>query len=190
MSAIRFSRAIYEEICKCRVTASLTQEPEIPLELHDRAVDICTPLLSIAENLGCAETARAALLSLYADRPDEDPPVSLLGDAVSIVRARGDDFIARDDLLQALHELESGRWQEFCGRDSKALPHRLRSGEMVAILSDLSVRTRNKWPSPRPPGAKSFKVFYRDDLEKAWQALAPDGATSPQPSKVIQLPRP
>jgi hypothetical protein len=182
--------AVHQEICKWKASASLTQEPEVPVELNERAGDICIPLLSIAENLRCAEEARKALVTLYASRPDDDPQILLLRDAVLAIRAGEGDYIRRDDLLPVLHELETGRWTEFCGVDGKALPHKLREGEMVAMLGELGVRTKNRWPSPRLPGAKSFKVFLRSDLEKAWEIYGPSGATSSQPTKVVQLRRP
>jgi hypothetical protein len=57
------------------------------------------------------------------------------------------------------------------------------------MLGELGVRTKNRWPSPRSPGAKSFKVFLCSDLEKAWETYGPSGAASPQSGRIVQLPR-
>ena len=121
--------AVYREICKWKATVSLTQEPKVPLELNERAADICIPLLSIAENLGCAEEARKALVTLYASRPDEDFEILLLGDAVLSMRARAGDYIRRHDLLADMLDSETSRWTEFRGAEGKALPHKLREGD-------------------------------------------------------------
>jgi hypothetical protein len=71
----------------------LSQDPEMPAMLRDRAADNWRVLLAIADNLGYGEPARLAAVALSANRPDalamrsEDPGVRALVDTRTVFNA-------------------------------------------------------------------------------------------------------
>jgi hypothetical protein len=67
--------------------------PELPDELHDRAQDICEPLLAIADLAGgnWPQSARDALVKLYKGVEDEDDGVKLLSAIKDIFDEKGCD---------------------------------------------------------------------------------------------------
>jgi len=71
----RIFSIVREEIKKWAPTCLLSQDPEMPPALRDRAADICRPLLAVADCLGYGDKARAVLVDHFAGRPDEDPAV-------------------------------------------------------------------------------------------------------------------
>jgi hypothetical protein len=83
------------EIKKWAAICSLNPRPEMPEGLHNRVADNWRPLLSVADDLGHGEAARAAAVALSAGRIDEDPGVVLLGDIRTIFLARKIDRIRR-----------------------------------------------------------------------------------------------
>jgi Protein of unknown function (DUF3631) len=86
----RIMRAAIE---KWAASCSLVADPETPSPLRNRAADNWRVLLSIADDLGYGEKARSAAVTLSANRPDEDPGVTLLGDIRTVFQARGADRI-------------------------------------------------------------------------------------------------
>ena len=86
--------------------------PVMPEQLHDRAADICEPLLAIAD-LACGrwpDIARAALAELCTDgaADDENIAVKLLAAVQEIFEVREDDRISTKDLLAALIARDNG----------------------------------------------------------------------------------
>jgi hypothetical protein len=107
--------AAREEIRKWAATCSLALHPEMPPELRNREADNWRVLLSIADDLGHGEAARSAAVMLCANRPDEDPGVTLLGDIRGVFQALGVDRIASSALVKELIGLDDGRWNEWRG---------------------------------------------------------------------------
>jgi hypothetical protein len=90
---------------------------------RDRAADNWRVLLAI--DLGYGEPARRAAVALSANRPDEDPGVTLLADIRIVFQARGGiDRIASAALVEALIGLDDGRWNEWRGPKDDRPPRR------------------------------------------------------------------
>jgi hypothetical protein len=182
--------AARDEIQKWAATCSLARDPEMPPSLHNRAADNWRVLLSIADDLGHGEDARAAAVALSADRPDEDPGEVLLADIRTIFLARGIDRIASAALVEALLVLDDGMWADWRGPHDNRSPRKLNQSDLAGVLRPFGIRPRTIWPVPRPPGAKSFRGYLREWFEAAWAAYCSAADTATHTSKIINLPRP
>jgi Protein of unknown function (DUF3631) len=174
---------VREEIKKWAATCSLSQDPEMPPALRDRAADICRPSLAVADCLGYGDKARAVLVDHFAGRPDEDPAVLILFHGESIFKALETDRIERDVFLAELRKLDY--WSGFTGPKGTGSPHDITKGEMLALLRKHYIHTRTVWS---PDRSRSHRGFYLSQFE---QALKPyrtsEAATSSQPRKIIAL---
>jgi hypothetical protein len=77
------------EISRWAAACRLDPEPAMPGSLRNRAADNWRVLFAIADNLGYGEAARAAAVSLIANRPDEDIGVIALTDIRIVFLAGG-----------------------------------------------------------------------------------------------------
>jgi hypothetical protein len=132
----------------------LAQDPVMPAALRDRAADNWRVLLAIADNLAYGEPARRAAVTLSANRPDEDPGVTLLADIRIVFQAR--DRIASAALVEALTGLDDGRWNEWRGPKDDRPPRKLTQGELSHLLRPFGIVPKTIWPGrrrpdPRPP---------------------------------------
>jgi Protein of unknown function (DUF3631) len=100
--------AAREEFRKWAATCSLAPDPEMPPALRNREADNWRVLLSIADDLGHGEAARSAAVTLSANRPDEDPGVTLLDNIRGVFQALGVDRIASSALVEELIGLDDG----------------------------------------------------------------------------------
>jgi hypothetical protein len=179
-----------EQIQKWAATCSLARDPEMPPSLRNRAGDNWRVLLSIADDLGHGEDARAAAIALCANRPDEDPGVVLLTDIRTVFLGLGTDRVASAALVGALLELDDAMWADWRGPHDDRPPRKLSQSELARLLRPFGIRPKTIWPAQRRPGSRSNRGYLRSQFEQAWAAYcsAPDTAT--QASRVINLPRP
>ena len=177
------------EIHKWAATCTLTREPEMPPELHNRLGDNWRVLLAIADDLGHGEAARAAAVALSANRLDEDPSVILLSDIRAVFDTLGADRIASAALVEALLALDS-LWHDWRGLRDDRPARKLSQSELARLLRPFGIRPHSIWPAPRPPDAKSGKGYKREQFEAAWAAYCPPAGTPAQSSKIIHLLRP
>lgn len=171
-------------------TCVLAREPEMPPELINRGGDNWRPLLAIADSLGFGEEARAAAIALSADRPDEDPGVVLLADVRTVFLTKGVDRISSADLVEALLNLDDGRWMDFRGPNDDRPPRKLNQPGLARMLRPFGIRPRTVWPAQRQAGSKSFRGYLQSQLEPLWAAYCPPADTPTQSGKIIHLPRP
>jgi hypothetical protein len=108
-------------------------------------------------------------------------------DIRTIFDQRGIDRIWGCDLVKALHDFDDGTWCEFRGAKNDGIPHKLRQGELTAMLRTFKVRPRSIWPAHRNPETSSRKGYLREQLEDPWRAYCPIAGTPAQSSKVKYL---
>ena len=177
-------------IQKWSATVQLAQDPEMPPALRNRAADNWRVLISVADSLGYGEEARAAAVALSADRPDEDAGVVLLADIRTIFQARKVDRIASAALVEALVELDDGRWAEFRGVNDDRPPRKLTQPQLAQLLRPFVISSRTIWPLRRQPGDKSSRGYLQSQFEPAWRAYCFAADTPTQPSKIMALSAP
>ncbi len=178
-----------EGIRNWAMTCTLVPDPDLPPALRHRAADNWCVLLSIADDLGYGEAARAAAVTHCANRPDEDPGVTLLADIRTVFQARGVDRIASSALVEALLGLDEGLWNEWRGPSDDRQPRKLTHGELSRLLRPFGIRPKTIWPARRRLGDKSSRGYLRSDFEVAWRSYCPAADTATQASKIIPLPR-
>jgi hypothetical protein len=144
---------------------ALTQaEPDLPQQLRDRQLDVCEPLLAIAELLGDAEAAslRGSLLHVYArslTSMDDEPLLRLLKDIKRIFDSFHIDRISTQNLLAALNDDETAPWSEFGGRGRP-----LTDAQLARLLKPVKICPR----TIRIAVNSTPKGYLRDDFKDAW----------------------
>lgn len=108
----------------------------MPPSLRNRAADNWRILLSIADDLGHGEDARAAAIALCANRPDEDPGVILLND-IRVFDTMGVDRISSLALVEALHAIEDGLWLDWRGPNDDRPPRKLNQSETRPVVAPI-----------------------------------------------------
>src|SRR5206468_273143 len=90
--------------------ALLAARPEIPVELDDRARELWTSLIAIADEVGgkWPALARKAALALSATREDIGMEEQLLKDIKEVFQA--DDWLSSEELVNRLTAKEDSRW--------------------------------------------------------------------------------
>jgi hypothetical protein len=179
--------AVRAEIVRWAATARLTHDPEIPLQLRNRAADNWRVLLAIADDLGCGEAARAAAIELCANHPDEDVVVRLLADIRAIFSARRADRLTSAILVAGLNAMKDSPWPEWRGREGNRSPRPLTQTELTKLLEPFGIRPKTVWPLHRQPGDKSGRGYLRADFESAWASYCDPPDTPTQPGKIIRL---
>jgi hypothetical protein len=172
----------------------LSPDPELPDELlraDPSVVDNWRPLISVADACSPAwgTLAREAAVFFAQSGRHEDPIVVLLRDIRTVFDVLGVDRITIKALVTALHEMEDGRWSEFCGVQRNRTPHKLRESELRAMLRPLGIVTHSVWPGKGKPGDHSGKGYSRADFEAAWRAYCGEAeeAETGKPAKVLPL---
>lgn len=141
-------------------------EPTLPDQLSDRAQDGAEPLLAIADAAGgdWPKRARASLVSLHGERPDEEDSwgVHLLTD----IRAafEGQDRLSTAELLEALKDEEEAPWAAW-GKAGDGLSPR----NLATLLRRYDIRSR----SIRLDSGETPKGFKREQFEDAWTRYLP-----------------
>ena len=161
---------------------------EFPPDLQDRARDAWESLLAIATVAGgewAGQDGRgwAACEALRPTESDETGArEQLLADLRAVFAESGDpESLATQEILAALHKLESRPWSEW-GRSNRPLTPR----GLSSLLAPFKVRPRN-----RRSGGKQSKGYRREDLEPIWERYAvpspkegsPIRPTVPMPSE-------
>ena len=180
--------AAREEIRKWAANCQLNPTPETPLTL--RAGDNWRILLSIADDLGYGDEARAAAIELTVNRRDEDVRVTALRNIKEIFDREGVDRIVSATLVATMHEHDNGFWSEYRGPKDDRQPHRLSPNELAALLRPFGIRPKPLWPISRHPGDRCARGYLRSQFRDAWEGYCTEGVTPSQPRKIIGLPRP
>ena len=172
----------------------LNPDPKLPDELlraDPSVADNWRPLISVADAClpAWGTLAREAAVFFALSGRHEDPIVVLLRDIRTVFDMLSVDRITIKALVTALHEMEDGRWSEFCGVQRNRTPHKLRESELRAMLRPLGIVTRSVWPGKGKPGDHSGKGYYRSDFEAAWRAYC-EGEETGKPAKVVTLKAP
>ena len=176
------------EIEKWAASCQLDPTPETPLTL--RAGDNWKVLLSIADNLGYGDEARAAAVELTVNRQDEDIRVIALRNIKEIFDREGIDRIASATLVATMHEHDNGFWSEYRGPEDNHQLHKLTQNELAVLLRPFGIRPKPLWPIHRRPGDKGARGYLRSQFRDAWEGYCTEGVTPSQPRKIIGLPRP
>ena len=161
----------------------LNRWPELPAALIDRDEDRWIPLLSIADDCGLGEEARAAATSPEFAISQPDVKVDLVRDIRKVFDGLTvhPDRIWSEELADKLHEIHESPWGcEFRGLDGKKQPHKISKGEIGHILR----RTWEIQPQSVRIGAKTSKGYYRWQCEQAWSdvGLPPSTALTATPA--------
>ncbi len=150
-------------------------EPDVPDELPDRAADGWEPLILIADTAGGTwpDAARRAAIALSA-RVVMTPTAGtrLLGDIKDAFAEA--TYLATDDLLQILHDLEDAPWGEWYGKPMSAM----------ALAKQL--KPYGIGPRQERMGDQRKRGYYAADFQDAWSRYLPPqeaetGVTDEQP---------
>jgi hypothetical protein len=179
--------AAREQIRRWMATCLLSPDPEMPQALRNRTADNWRALISVADSLGYGEDARTVAVELSANRPDEDPGVTLLIDIRTVFLALGVDRIASGALVEALVGLDDSYWHEWRGLGDDQPPRKLTQGELARLLRPFGIRPRTIWPAQRRPDTKSRRGYVRSSFEAAWRAYCPGPDTPTHAGKIIGL---
>jgi Protein of unknown function (DUF3631) len=139
--------------------------PPLPDELSDRMQEGCEPLLAIADELGCGQEAREALVELLtADRLDEreNAAEKLLRDVRRAFDAADQHVLATETLLDTLNTEEPWSSWYGSGLDARGL---------AALLRPYGVTSQTVRVGDETP-----KGYRRVDLEDAWARYLSDVA--------------
>jgi hypothetical protein len=175
--------ATREQIRRWTLTCSLNLDPDMPLELRNRAADNWRPLLAIADDLGRGEEARAAAVALTLGHLDEDPGVILLFDIRSVFERLGVDRITSANLIEALLELEDAPWSEWRGPNDDRSVRKLSQLELARMLRSFAIKPRSIWQ----PGGKTRKGYLREQFVAAWSTYCSTPGRPAGTSKIKAL---
>jgi hypothetical protein len=138
--------------------------PPLPDELSDRMQEGCEPLLAIADELGCGDQARAALVSLLtAERLDEreNAQERLLRDVRRAFDEAQQHVLPTESLLDTLNADDPWSTWYGSGLDARGL---------AAMLKPYGVSSR----TVRVDLETTAKGYHRGDLEDAWARYLSD----------------
>jgi hypothetical protein len=158
-------------------------EVTFPKGMAGRDADNWRCLLEIATVLGYPNTMRAVIQAIH--RPSDNPVIRLLLDIYRVFEQRGIDRIWTTELLKALWELPDRHWDEYRGSDGNKEPHKLTRGELYDLLKTKGIRSKTIWKRIGDERGDN-KGFTKEQFAQAWAEI---GATPPQSSKIIALPR-
>jgi Protein of unknown function (DUF3631) len=160
-------RAELERWAKERGSALAAARPELPDELSDRMQEGCEPLLAIADELGCGDQAREALVSLLtAERLDEreNAQEKLLRDVRRVFDEADQHVLPTEQLLATLNAEEP--WSTWYG-------HGLDARGLATMLKPYGVS-----PKVVRLGPETARGYHRDDFEDAWARYLPTAEPS------------
>lgn len=161
--------ALRERIEAWLVDLELDETPDVPSSISDRMQEGCEPLVAIADDRGCGDTARAALVTLLTgERLDSTELMRhrllrdmrslwLRAEAVEGKQRRG---VATDTILKALYGVPDGKWTNYYGRH-------LTSGDLADLLRPYGV-------GPRVLAGGQKRGYRRDDLHDLWERYLPE----------------
>lgn len=144
--------------------------PAVPEQLGDRQIDICEPLIAIADLAGVEwpERGRDSLCSLCAGEVDEDDSlgVKLLRAIRSIFETTCADKIASRELLDALVSSDDdGPWATWWERDLADNNTRGPAAKLARLLKPYGIQARvirlNDGSTPRGYRAEDFQDLWK-----------------------------
>lgn len=106
----------------------------MPSSLQHRMADNWRVLLSIADDLGHGEAARATAVALCADRLDEDYGVMALRHIQGIFLVREIDRILSAELVNALTGIDDAPWHDWRGPKDDRSPRKLTQADLAWLL--------------------------------------------------------
>lgn len=152
------------------VDLELDDTPEVPDAISDRMQEGCEALVAVADDRGCGEAARAALVTLLTgERLDSTELMRhrLLRDLRALwLRAEAADGkqvrgVSTEAILKALHnKVPDGKWTSYYGRH-------LTAGDLADLLRPYGV-------GPRVLAGGQKRGYRRDDLHDLWDRYLPE----------------
>jgi hypothetical protein len=140
--------------------------PDMPEELSDRMIEGCESLVAIAELLGRADDARAALVTLLTTtRLDsrESNVLALLSDIRAIFIERDATAIGSATLVNAL-KMRNDKWAAWYGRA-------LNESDLAKMLRDYGVASKKVRPTEEPSSTRMG--YHRDQFFEVWSRYLP-----------------
>ncbi len=135
--------------------ALLDARPSMPDELGDRQMDVCEPLIAIADLAGghWPQLIRKSLVELYAASQSDETSIGvlLLRDIQRVFDASGLRRIKTSDLIEALFDLEESPWAGLWEQDWKRQNTKGPSSKLARLL--------------KPYGISSKTIRFADDAE-------------------------
>jgi hypothetical protein len=157
---------------KWAARCTLSLEPEMPEGFIGRRADNWRPLLSIADDFGRGEEARAAAAKLGSSRQWENPRITLLNDIKTVFNMySADRLITKTELIPGLERLEESLWAGWTGENDAGAPHLITQGDLGRMLKHFGIRSKNIWPPQRGAESKCESGYYRNQFEKATNSL-------------------
>jgi putative DNA primase/helicase len=134
--------------------------PDIPVELNDRAADSWRPLLALADLVGgpWPERARQAARKLSGERDEEALGVLLLSDIRTIFEDQKIDRLPSRALTEALGAMEGRPWAEY--RNGKPVT----ANQLARMLNEFGIS-----PAPTRSGDDIFKGYVLDKFSDAFE---------------------
>jgi Protein of unknown function (DUF3631) len=142
--------------------------PQMPDELSDRMQEGCEILVATADELGCGDDARAALVEVFGtERLDQQESlrIRLLADVKSVFEQQDAKArkplrqISTKTLLRRLCEIDDAPWRHYYGR-------RLEPRDLAALLRQYGIHsTLIRVPKKENP----MKGYKRDDFYEPWK---------------------
>jgi Protein of unknown function (DUF3631) len=164
----------------------LDPDPKMPAGAANRFADNWRVLISIADALGWADRAREAMMTFAKENIQDDSKITLLGDIRRVFDGKAADRLFSSVLLDSLHELDAD-WTEFHGVRGEQQPHKLKAGELAAMLRAFGIGPRVIWPLHRTEETKSGRGYLRSQFTEAWRRYCPETVTPSQASKIKNM---
>ncbi len=170
------------ELCSAALIPILKEaRPERVPELHDRANDICEPLLAIADLVGDGwpEYLRLYLRELFApeEEAEQSLGIRLLADLQEIFNQRDIDRLPSADLIVALRDRPESPWLEWRAKG-------LTGHGLARLLRGFRVQ-----PSQWRDAAKIVRGYRRADFLDCWARYLP-ASSSQKGVEVVQTVQP
>ena len=155
--------------------------PKLLNEIGDRQMDVCEPLLAIAEEAGrdWPMLARKALIEIYGAESEEDGVgVRLLEDIKRIFEDTNLPKIRTETLIERLIEIEGAPWAELWEQDWKSGNKRGIASKLARLLKPFKITSKTL----RVEGEATAKGYDKSSFEKAWESyLSQPPSTEPDP---------
>jgi hypothetical protein len=165
------------ELQRWAASCQLNSDPDMA-ELRLRVADNWRVLFAIADDLGRGALARRAARAL-SGRQEEDPSVLTLVAIRETFDAHGVDRISSAVLVEVLHAMEVGMWEDWRGPRDDQQPHRITQNELARLLRGFKIHPRTVWPpGGRQQRGPSSKGYYRRDFEDAWARFCKPAGTA------------
>jgi len=157
----------------------ITDWPDLPENIEDRAADVWEPLITIADHAGgdWPSKARVSAVTHVAQSTEQAASlgVQLLTDIKEIFSVRASHTIKSNDLISALWEIEESPWADFKVRG-------LTTRDLARMLGNYGIK-----PSVNRVGPTTARGYSSYDFHDAWSRYCPErrvtGVTSETKSR-------